>query len=155
MNTQKEKEKIKKRIVNEETLRVQLINHEKVLEILRKSILIKKNEILRTYTGAIVPVPLNLIEVDKDCCYSFLNNKFIVQQGVKLCLSVPVFIDVKTETGRNISCSPMCYFDISYETLPVLETVSLKYFMGSRYNYNPRIIKNMRDFIANYKKLIN
>lgn len=55
----------------------------------------------------------------------------------------------KTAQGANYSLIEAFYFTITPEQLPKYykDVVNLKTFMGSRYDYNPRITKNTKEFL--------
>lgn len=127
-----------------ETLMVQPINKALILEILNGLATDKKdNEEFVIHVGAFYKG----IEVNNECIYSFLNTKFVNGQK-QMMLEVPVKIKTKTERGFSTPLFTEFYFDIAIDTENLLlPPVTLKEFMGGRYNYNPRIATNTREFI--------
>ena len=138
--------------MNEDTIKVRPINQEFILDILNGLATDRQdNEEFIIQVGAMY----ENVEVDNDCRYRFLDNKFI-DGKIQLVLTVGVCVKTKTLTGYSRGIVPQFYFDICLDTEGLLgEEVSLKEFMGSRYNYNPRIRTNMREFIEDIKTQLN
>lgn len=98
----------------------------------------------------------NLICVDSDCCYAFLSDNEMFHEGKNqgiICVSIGTSKEYIQE-GNGLkgwhNKSNAYNIPIGAETqLPALlkEPVTLKEHMGRRYNYNPRIMKNMREFL--------
>lgn len=126
------------------TLMVRPINKSLILEILNGLATNKKeNEEFIIDVGAYI----GGIEVDSECIYSLIPKKFFNGE-IRETLMVPVRVKTKKEGGYSIPMTTEFYFDIDITTEGLLlPEVSLKDFMGSRYNYNPRIRTNMREFL--------
>lgn len=91
---------------------------------------------------------LNLI-VDNECCYSILSKK-LLNNNIEYTYSFPVHIKKETDTGYSISMFPSFEVEFTLTELLtgyILPQLSLKEFMASRYEYNPRIKHNTRDFL--------
>lgn len=132
-------------MTTEKTLMVTTFDEEKVKQLIEKSVTKKKNQTFIISLGGLVGK--NVITND-ECCYSFLQNMF--HNGkVQLVYEIPVRIKTKTKDGYTHSMIPNFYFPIGEDMLKDFVTgkQDLKTFMGSRYDYNPRIIKNMREFL--------
>lgn len=91
-------------------------------------------------------------EVSQDCIYE-IANKLWVGDKPQFCFHIPVRIKTKMDGGTSHSMFPSFYFPMTFDDLKkyTLPEVSLKEFMGGRYDYNPRISQNMRAFM----KVIN
>ena len=110
---------------------------------------LQPNESIRIDVGAIA---CNNCEINQDCIYEIAHK--IWKDGKPVFLfNIPVRIKTKTEGGTSHSMFPSFYFQMSLEEIDpfLLPEISLKEFMGSRFDYNPRINKNMKDFM----KMIN
>lgn len=87
--------------------------------------------------------------IDPDCCYYFMCPRL---EGGKVqnVWDVPVRTKrAQPGGGYRLSMEVEFYFPILAVDLSKYfkDVVSLKTFMGSRYNYNPRITRNTREFL--------
>ncbi len=134
---------------NEDTLMVKPINKEKLIELIKEDFkgvkFLKRKQEFTVYPGALVG---SNCEVDSDCCY-YVAEKGFLNKKVQPIFSFTVGIKTNTGPGAYSLQSNAFVYYVPQELIKHLldKEVSLKEFMGSRYNYNPRIIKNMRDFI--------
>ena len=130
---------------NENEIMVLPLNKEKILSDLKLMVRLNENQELKIDTGALCN---NLMVVDSECCYQVMEKRLVLGK-VQLVYDVPVRVIKITETGRSIPMTVSFYFPITLDDLQnYTETpISLKEFMGSRYNYNPRISANMKDFL--------
>lgn len=84
--------------------------------------------------------------IDHDSCYEIVPNK-LFEGKVQPVWEYPIKIIEKKEGGYSIPIIPTFYFSISIEKLKELCDVdkSLKEFI--RFDYNPRITQNTREFL--------
>lgn len=89
--------------------------------------------------------------VDAECCYWFIE-KHLIDNKVQLVMNVPVRIKKPGDTPGSFHIPMMTefYYPIKEDDMAnyELEPITLREHMGQRYNYNPRITKNMREFLA-------
>jgi hypothetical protein len=134
---------------NEETLMVKPINKEKLIELIKEDFkgvkFLKKNQEFTLHPGAVIG---SNCEVDDDCCY-YLAEKGFFNKKVQPIFSFNVGIKTTIKKGSYTLQGNAFIYYVPEELIKYIldKEVSLKEFMGSRYNYNPRIIKNMREFI--------
>ncbi len=131
----------------EEQLMVKPINKEKLEKYLTKTFPVKKNQRCRTELSALV---CENVMTDNECCYWYLEKKF--HDGkIQFVYTAPVGLVTKTKTGESFSLTPSFYHDMSLDELKpyIQKEVSLKEFMTGRFNYNPRITSNQRNFMKN------
>lgn len=91
--------------------------------------------------------------IDHDCVYYFMCPR--VHKGtIHQLWDVPVRIKVKEQQGHTVSALSEFYFTITPEAMPKYykEVKSLKDFMGTRFDYNPRVKANMRGFLEAIEK---
>lgn len=128
------------------TLTVIPLNEEKLLQRIRAEVKMEDPlESLHIRTSAIAA---ENIFVNKDCCYGFMEKRY--QSGkIQFVYDVPVRVRKKTPDGEVCPMCPSFYFPIGIEELRnyYLATVSLKDYMGQRFDYNPRIKTNMNNFL--------
>lgn len=86
--------------------------------------------------------------ISPDCVYYFLCPRFEAGK-IQNMWDVPVRTRRKAGAGYTLGLNVEFYFPISAEQMPTYfkGRATLKAYMGSRYDYNPRIIRNMRDFL--------
>lgn len=131
--------------ITEEMLKVTPIDYEKLGKYLEEIYKPKPNEKYSTENCALV---CENVMTDNECCYWFIEKK--AHNGkIQFVYSAPVRVITTTDEGSFHPMTPSFYVDISTEELTpyMKDKVSLKEYMGRRYNYNPRIEKNMRDFL--------
>ena len=141
--------------MNENEIYIQTIN----TVLLRDKILcahkfkLKPNQGLRVDPDGILlnkarqPEP---VFVDQDCCYGFMNKHLYHNNKVQYTFFIPVFLDFKKPSGlMKMRTMPNFYIPLGAEDFQALkgEILTLREFMGSRYKYNPRVDKNMREFL--------
>lgn len=97
--------------------------------------------------------------VSQDCCYEFTYPMAISESGsparFKNYFELPVRIKKSVPDGTGgFNCkypsAPTFYFPIPMDMLLLAycwPATSLREFMGSRFNYNPRIEKNVKEFL--------
>jgi len=135
---------------DETALFVRPLNREKVLELISKSITLQEDEDINVY--AFDALYDDNVIIDSDCCYGILNKVWLNNQ-IQYAFNVRAEIRTisKTPEGlRRWTTKETFLFPIGVtQELNICfgNPVSLKDFMGSRYNYNPRIKTNMRNFI--------
>lgn len=132
---------------NEETLMVNPFNKENFKKYLLKYFKIENNQDFIIDSEAIIFNETAKINLDTDCCHSFLK-KGLNKQNSKNEYYFEFGIGLKTEKEGTTSyqMSPIAVlqiFESEWEKFNLLDKeISLKEFMGSRYNYNPRIQRN-------------
>lgn len=130
---------------NENEIMVLPLNSEKILLLLKAIIKQEENQEFKIDTGALCN---NAMVVDSDCCYNILEKRVVLGK-IQDVYDVPVRVIKITETGRSYPMFVSFYLPITLEDLPLYTDapISLKEFMGSRHDYNPRIKANMKDFL--------
>jgi hypothetical protein len=133
------------------TFMVNPIDEAKLFEFIESKVKpsLQENEQITITIGALA---CDNCEVSQDCIYEVANKIWTGDKAVFM-FHVPIRIKVLAEGGYSHSMFPSFYYPMSFEDLKpyTLPEVSLKEFMGSRFNYNPRITKNMNVFM----KMIN
>lgn len=129
----------------EEKLMVRPIDKEKLEKYFTEIFPVKENQRCRTQLFALVA---ENVMTDNECCYWFLDKK-LHKDKVQYVDNIPVGLITKTKDGESYSMTPAYYYDMSIEELEpyFLTEVSLKEFMKGRFNYNPRIVRNTKDFM--------
>ena len=138
---------------NENEIMVLPLNNEKILFALKAIIEQGENREFKIDTGALCN---SAMVVDADCCYCFLENRVVLGK-VQLVYDVPVRIVTIKEGGRSFPMSVSFYFPITLDDLQYYTDAqqTLKEFMGSRHDYNPRIKNNMREFLQDANETLN
>ena len=133
-----------------ETIMVRPLDRDVLLRVVEK--LFKKEEgvILRTDNVALVD---DNVITDNECCYEFLDKK-LIGGAVVMVYTAPIYVDKKTKTGETYSSQPAFFVDFNETIFKDLfpKKKTLKEYMDSRYNYNPRIKKNTEEFIKAYNQ---
>ncbi|MCD6012899.1 MAG: hypothetical protein K0Q79_2761 [Flavipsychrobacter sp.] len=116
------------------------ISEEKLIALITEAVPPKEGVTYRTSADGLVA---NVI-VDSECCYGIMSKVFIdgkVQYATQF--------GVCERKDNSMSLAPSFYFPISLEALQAisLPEISLKEFMGSRYDYNSRVRGNMKEFL--------
>ena len=130
-----------------ETLKVIPINKE-LLEQSVNSMMPKKDGTTYFLNEKIALVPDVNIATDNECIYEILEDDKI---------EFEVFAKTKTDTGYQMSLIPDRFISCTLDELKndfSLPELSLKEFMKGRYDYNPRIIGNTRDFLKDVNSRI-
>lgn len=135
-----------------ETLMVQPINTDKLKQYLSSFYILEENQDLSIYSKAIVKNKEKVISINKDCCGFFLEKRWDNNVN-KTDFFLDIEMQIQTKNGSITQFSQMDHaHSISLTTLIEQEILDpecpLKEFMGSRYNYNPRIAKNTRLILA-------
>ncbi len=135
----------------EDKIIVKPIDSEKIIHLIKQILPNKKNQKYRIQNYAILKEPVAADEnclCNNECIYFLIDNK-LHNGSVKLVYCVEVYINEKTKTGERYGMLPAFLFDIPLEEIKtmLLPECSLREYMQGRYNYNPRIIKNMKEFI--------
>ena len=139
---------------NEETLMVKPFNKENFKKYLLKYFKIENNQDFIIDSEAIIFNETAKINLDTDCCHSFLK-KGLNKQNSKTEYYFEFGIRLKTEKEGTTSfqmfpLSVLQIFESEWEKFNLLDKeISLKEFMGSRYKYNPRIESNTRLLLKN------
>lgn len=139
---------------NEETLMVKPFNKENFKKYLLKYFKIENNQDFIIDSEAIIFNETAKINLDTDCCHSFLK-KGLNKQNYKNEYYFEFGIRLKTEKEGTTSyqmfpLSVLQIFESEWEKFNLLDKeISLKEFMGSRYKYNPRIESNTRLLLEN------
>lgn len=146
-----EKQIVKSEKVTEETLKVFVLNVDVIVQkvkILLPEGFLQPGQTLTTDLDAVIQVKGGYILVDTDCCYKFSDTKLFNGTGFEETFDVPFRV-------KSINSYPMFpSFLVTIpgkrmiESLSLDKPVSLREFMGKRYNYNPRIISNMKGLLA-------
>lgn len=132
---------------NENEIMVLPLNKDKIILAIEAILPKEDNQRYDIPTGALCNT---VMVVDMECCYCFLENR-LVDGGISPVYDIPVRIITKTSSGSSIPMSPSFYMSVSIAKLIIDFTdapISLKEFMGSRYSYNPRIERNMQEFLT-------
>ena len=135
-------------MLNELTISVRPVK-EKELKAIISALCTKENEEYAFYADALYITPETQISLSCDCCYSYMLDMYF-NGKVQPVYQMPVKINTRTEGGWSMPSQPDFYYPISIEDMEknfLDEPVSLKTYMGSRYNYNPRVTGNMRKLI--------
>lgn len=109
------------------------------------------NESLHIRCGALAVT--SVVISNKDCIYYFMEKRALkdgIYYGYDYICDIPVRTRVKTKDGEACPMLPTYYFPVSKSLLEekyLLPAISLKEFMGERYDYNPRIKGNMRKLL--------
>lgn len=114
---------------------------------------LEKNQVLRISCDAILldndkkPTP---VFVDQDCCYGFMNKHLYHNNKIQYAYFIGVHIDEKNDHGITMKNIPEFFIPLAEENFEDLskEVLTLHEYMGTRYNYNPRIAKNTREFLT-------
>lgn len=143
---------------NEETLMVNPFNKENFKKYLLKYFKIENNQDFIIDSEAIIFNETTKINLDTDCCHSFLK-KGLNKQNSKNEYYFEFGIRLKTEKEGTTSyqmfpLSVLQIFESEWKKFNLLDKeISLKEFMGSRYKYNPRIERNTRLLLENSAKI--
>lgn len=137
---------------DENTFMVKPVDKEKILKKI-STIPKQENEEFVIDVGALVGC---IVIVDENCIYSFLEPRFI-NGNPQMVYDVPVRIKTRIEDGWSFPVAISFYYPITLEELCeyLKPDISLKEYMGSRYDYNPRIKINMRDFLDDMNETLN
>ena len=131
---------------NENTIIVYPINIKGLTDFITATILpIEDIEYKISYFGISLDASL---ELDKECVYSLLVPRYIGGQ-IQKSVDIPIIICKTVERGHSTSMFPSFYFTMGMTELSSFfdKPVTLKQFMDTRYDYNPRIKTNMRQLI--------
>lgn len=131
--------------ITEHMLKVTPIDHEKLAKYLEE---IYRPEPNQRYTTEYCALVCENVMTDNECCYWFIEKK--AHNGkLQFVYSAPVRVITKTDEGESFPMTPSFYVDISTEDLKpyMKDKCTLREYMARRYNYNPRISANMRDFL--------
>lgn len=140
-----------------DTVMVRPFNKVKLLTYLARYVdkeVLKANQyfVLRD-EGMLVDEDNNLV-LTPDSVYSFTLPACLPAAGspapVKNYYQLPVYVHTKTKTGTIHKIVPTFYYFIDADLLALgycLKPVTLREFMGSRFNYNPRISKNTQELL--------
>lgn len=140
-----------------DTVMVRTFNKAKLLKLLARYMddsVLKPGQYFVVRDEAMLVDEDNNLTLTPDCVYSFTMPAAYSESGsktkVKNIYQLPVYINTKTENGTNISIMPSFYYFIDAELLALAycdKPVTLREFIGNRYNYNPRISKNMNELL--------
>lgn len=117
-------------------------------------------EYLEVSRGAIVIVKGGYLLISPDCCYQVSDTE-AVGSVITETLKMAFKKGFREPTGPGAFANhPRGRFSSTFPAENIvkyfcMDPLPLKDFMGGRYNYNPRIIKNMRDVIAIINDLNN
>lgn len=139
---------------DENTLMVLPLNTDKIIAAIEQLIGKPENTEYKISQDAICE---DMAVLDNECCYGYLENR-VFNGAVMPVYDIGVRIVTITPEGKSFPMSNSFYFTQSLSQLKELfckEPVSLKEFMGQRYDYNPRIKANMRNFLEDINTLIN
>ena len=143
---------------NEETLMVKPFNKENLIKYLSKYFKLENKQEFIIRSEAIIFNENAKINLDDDCCHSFLN-KGLNKENSKIEYYFKLGIRLKTEKEGTSSyqmfpISVLQIFESEWEKFNLLDKeISLKEFMGNRYKYNPRIERNTRLLLENSAKI--
>lgn len=131
--------------MTEHLLKVIPIDHQKLAKHIEG---IYRPEVNQVYSTEYCALVFANVMTDNECCYWFVEKK-AHNCVIQFVYSVPIRVITKTDEGTFHPMTPSFYIDMSIEDLKPFtkEEVTLREFMDRRYNYNPRIEKNMREFL--------
>ncbi len=138
-----------------ETLMIQPVDAEKVQKLITESLPpLPENETYHVSEFNAFILAINCI-VDKDCCWGYLDDKMHIDEKLQLIMTFHVdkrihYIQEENGLPGYNGKSNVCIFNVGVETqLPSLvkEPISLKDFLGTRGECNPRIVTNTRKFL--------
>ena len=92
--------------------------------------------------------------IDDECCGVEGETRNMFLNGECICTTIIQGIGVFVESENGISMFPKYYIDFDMEDIEKAytgEEKELWEYMGSRYEYNPRITNNMREIAKLYK----
>lgn len=130
----------------EHTLLVRPVSGEAIVALLNASMPCEAGTEYRVHDFGLI----ENVTLSNECIYSVNEQKVVDNNRIAFVFDAPVRIrTIDTNDCHPHSMFPDFYLPLTIETLESLagQPVSLKDFMGSRYNYNPRIKTNMREFI--------
>lgn len=133
-----------------DTILVKPFNKEKLKKHFSKFITLEVNEDFIINQEAIfLGKSCNLL-IDNECCAEYLENKInISTKKNELVATLGIRKSRKTDTGKSFDMFYSTYIDVYQSEFSNLtdDELSLKEFMGRRYDYNPRISKNTRGIV--------
>jgi hypothetical protein len=135
-------------ILNEETIIVHPIDEAKLSAYIEQ--LVWKRDDIAIVAKCPAILDESNVLVNSDCVYNILEKQFFDNQIQHVAL-IEVREKKLTPEGWTYPLFTSYHFSIGLEKLKSdfgLPCTSLKEYMGSRYNYNPRVSKNMKDLIA-------
>ena len=135
-----------------DNLMVKPINQKNLNKFLKKFIKLEKNQEFSLIPEALILHENIKIICDTDACGNYINSQ--INKTTKISeFYIEINIGVKTHTSETSytyrsSHSVIQIFESELEKYKILDSeISLKDFMGSRYNYNPRISSNTKILI--------
>ncbi len=130
-----------------EQLKVRPINREELYKHLATLMDIPENISYDTRAYAIVE-DCNIL-TDTECVYNILENS-IFDRKMQLAVEIPFHKITISPEGRSHGMFPEFHLQFGIEQIEKFleEPVSLKEFMDSRFNYNPRIQKNTYNMLV-------
>lgn len=142
---------------NEETLMVKPFNKENFRKYLSKYFKLENNQEFIIDSEAIIFNENAKINLDTDCCHSFLNKGLNKENSkIEFYFEFGIRKETKTIGGSSyqmVAASILQIFESEWQEFNLLEPeISLKEFMGSRYKYNPRIESNTTLLLKNVNK---
>lgn len=130
-----------------QTLMVKPLNKKKLKKYLLKYFKLGNNQDFIIHSAALIFNDNAKIILDIDCCHSFLEEGFIKENNkIEFCFEFGIRIKTEKEGATSYQMVPSVFlqiFESEWQEYNLLDSeISLKEFMGSRYNYNPRIQRN-------------
>lgn len=145
-------------------IKVKLIDWDKITEIIKKSSSFNADMLENKNKEGIIVIPNKekYLLIDNECIgnESFCKNMFIRNELITADMVTISFWRKypKNENGsQTISIFPLFNTEIDVDILieNVIGEQELWEFMGSRYEYNPRISYNLLEIVTLYRKLSN
>lgn len=130
-----------------ENVKVCPIDQKKLAEYFSKFFKLAENEEFIIDKDSLLLNTSRPMLIDNECCSGYLEIEFNKETLKKeLCVKIGIRRSKKTDTGVSYPIEFECYLPIFesdwIQNDLLLPEIPLKDFMGSRFNYNPRIESN-------------
>lgn len=112
----------------------------------------------------IIMVPGGYININTDACYKYSDTQLRTKgNNVDVIERIAVYFSINERTatdGGGYYTNTVARFSMLFDCADLIKNYclpaskSLREFMGSRYNYNPRISKNVAGFISEISQLV-
>lgn len=143
--------------ITAETIIVNPINKEKLNAFISKYLPLNEGEEFCFDTDSIFIHNKGCMLIDWECCAGYLDKNFNYKtEKIEPFVGIGIRRWTTYEGGRSLPMSHECYFNIfesDWDQILDKET-TLKEFMESRFNYNPRIQRNTYEVESAINELI-
>lgn len=148
----------------EDTLMVQPLDTEKILAYVSTFLPALPEDTKYRTNCADAFILKHAICLDADCCWGILSEDATfhdgIMQGTAICAIGTSREYIQEENGLKGWCNKSNLFRIPLGIITqvpnlVKDPISLREFMGRRYDYNPRIKTNMRTFLRDVSTIEN